>query len=87
MSHDSLGFHQGRIRTGMTVGGKTEIRLGSPTGLILGEFDTFEARTTPVKVRLRKKVSGFQKVYLVFKNAKNDGKPLFSVHSVEFMME
>ena len=82
----SLSIFEG-LRKGMTVGGKTEIRLDSPTGELLGEFELYEPTNAPVKVRLKKKVSGFQKVYLVFKNPKNDGKPLLSVMTVEFLTE
>lgn len=73
--------------TGRTVGGKTEVRLGSPTGELLGECEIHDAQKEPLKIRLRKKVKGMQKVYFVFKNAQNDGKPLFAVQTIEFLTD
>ncbi len=82
----SLSIFEG-FRQGMTVGGKTEIRLGSPTGELIGECEIYDAKTEPIKVVLRKKIKGIQKVYFVFKNPKNDGKALLSVRTIEFLME
>ena len=75
------------VRPGSTAGGKTEIRVGSPTGTLLGEMSIFEPMTAPVKVRLTKTVSGLQKLYFVFKNPKNEGKPLMSITTIEFLTE
>ena len=75
------------VRPGSTAGGKTEIRVGSPTGTLLGEMSIFEPIAAPIKVRLTKTVSGLQKLYFVFKNPKPDGKPLLSIMSIEFLTE
>lgn len=72
---------------GQTAGGKTEIRLGSPTGELIGECEIYETRMEPLNVRLRKRVNGLQKLYLVFKNANTDGKALFAVQTIEFLTD
>ena len=68
------------------VGGKIEIRKGSPTGILVGEADIPKGNAVPIKVPLSKQPVGMpQKLFFVFKNPKNDGKPLFSVRTIEFL--
>ena len=69
-----------------TVGGKLEIRAGSLTGLLVGEAEVPQDNLAPVKVPIKKIPATPlpMKLFFVFKNANNDGKPLFAVSIVEF---
>ena len=69
-----------------TVGGKLEIRAGSLTGLLVGEAEVPQGNLAPVKVPIKKIPATPlpMKLFFVFKNANNDGKPLFAVSIVEF---
>ncbi|UTA69650.1 ThuA domain-containing protein [Emticicia sp. 21SJ11W-3] len=67
---------------GTTVGGTLEVRLGSPTGTVVGTGEVQEASMAPVKVKVN--TAGEQDIYFVFKNPKAEGKPLFAVNTIEF---
>lgn len=71
---------------GQTVGGKVEIRAGSPTGKLLGEASVSESNAGPVKTTLAS--SGLntpQDLYFVFVNADaKAGQPLFAVDTITF---
>ncbi len=72
-------------RKGGTSGGKLEIRAGSLTGLLLGEAEVPEDNTVPIKIPLSKPPSATStKLFFVYKNPKNEGKPLFSIRGIEF---
>lgn len=68
---------------GQTVGGKLEVRLGSPTGTLAGELTIPEASLMPQKLPIN--ATGMQSVYIVGKNTNAEGKPLFALQTVEFM--
>ena len=68
---------------GQTVGGKIEVHTGSPTGASLGEVEIPEMSMAPLKLSVN--VAGTQNVYLVFKNPKAEGKPLFGVSTIDFL--
>jgi cytochrome c len=72
---------------GTTVGGKIDIRLGSPTGTLLGTADVTEANLAPIKVPLNKPPQPPmpQKLYFVFRNPNNEGKPLMALDTIEFL--
>ena len=70
---------------GNNVGGKIEIHAGSPTGILLGEKEVPEGNLAPVKIDLAKPPTTAMPLYFVFKNPKNDGKPLFAVQNIEFL--
>ncbi|MFN3850871.1 MAG: ThuA domain-containing protein [Spirosomataceae bacterium] len=67
---------------GQTAGGKLEVRLGSPTGTLVGEGNVPEMSMMPIKVDVN--TSGSQNVYFVFKNPNNEGKPLMGLSTIEF---
>ncbi len=75
---------------GQTVGGKIEVRLGSPTGRLLGTADVENGRMGAVKLPLAPAGPGpsgsaVHDVYLVFTNAEaKAGQPLFAVDTVTF---
>lgn len=68
---------------GMTVGGTVEVRLGSPTGTVVGTAEVQEASMAPLKIKVD--TAGEQNIYFVFKNPKAEGKPLFAVNTIEFV--
>ncbi len=68
---------------GQTVGGKIEVHTGSPTGTLLGEVEVPEGSMAPLKMPVN--VTGIQNVYLVFKNPKSEGKPLFALNTIDFL--
>lgn len=68
---------------GRTVGGSLEIRLGSPTGTVIGNADIQEASMAPMKIKVN--TAGEQNLYFVFKNPKAEGKPLFAINTIEFV--
>jgi cytochrome c len=69
-----------------TAGGKIEIRAGSPTGELLGEGSVSDSNIMPVKIPLTKPPSApMPSIYFVFKNPKNEGKPLFALTTIEFL--
>lgn len=70
---------------GMSVGGKIQIRSGSPTGTLLGEAEIGESQMSPSKVKLNS--SGVQDLYLVFVNPAAGTKPLFVVDTITFERE
>jgi cytochrome c len=74
---------------GTTVGGKIEIRLGSPTGVLLGTADVPEANVAPLKVPLNKPPQPPmpQTIYFVCTNPKNEGKPLMVLNTLEFLVK
>ncbi|MBA4852526.1 ThuA domain-containing protein [Emticicia sp. BO119] len=68
---------------GQTVGGSLEVRLGSPTGTVVGTGDIQESSMAPLKIKVD--IAGEQNIYFVFKNPKPEGKPLFAVNTIEFV--
>lgn len=74
---------------GTTVGGKIEIRLGSPTGVLLGTADVPEGNVAPLKVPLNKPPQPPmpQTIYFVCTNPKNEGKPLMVLNTLEFLVK
>ncbi|MFN8353375.1 MAG: ThuA domain-containing protein [Spirosomataceae bacterium] len=68
---------------GTTVGGKIEIRVGSPTGTLLGEMTVGESQMAPSKIKLSNS-TGLQDLYLVFSNPDAGTKPLFAVDTITF---
>ncbi|PWJ57462.1 cytochrome c [Dyadobacter jejuensis] len=67
----------------MSTGGVLEVRLGSPSGLKLGEakVTTSETVEIPLKVVASPKP---QDLYFVYVNPAANGKPLFAVDSIHF---
>ncbi len=68
-----------------TAGGKLEVRLDAPTGSLLGESDVKVGSTAPVTIPIKPAGAGMHKVYFVFVNPDNKGKPLFAISWVQFM--
>jgi cytochrome c len=68
---------------GQSVGGKFEVRSGSPNGALLAEAEVSESNIMPLKVSVN--TTGQQNLYFVFKNPKSEGKPLFGVSSIDFL--
>ena len=70
-----------------SVGGKIEVRIGSPAGALLGSGDVSMSHLAPVKIMLNKppKAPMPTILYIVCKNPNNDGKPLFVLSSIEFL--
>jgi cytochrome c len=67
------------------VGGKIELRVGSPTGILVGEAEVRENNMVPVKIPLNKPPTGAPtKLYFVFKNANTGGKAICGVSTIEF---
>ncbi|WP_025763560.1 ThuA domain-containing protein [Dyadobacter tibetensis] len=67
----------------MTAGGTLEVRLGSPSGLKVGEAKVSATQTIeiPLKVVASPKP---QDLYFVFVNPNANSKPLFAVDSIRF---
>jgi cytochrome c len=71
---------------GQTAGGKVELHVGSPTGILLGEAEIPEGNMLPVKIPLSKPpTSPSAKLYFVFKNPKTEGKPIGAISTIEFL--
>ncbi len=72
---------------GSTAGGKIEVHIGSPTGTLLGDVEVPDGNVAPLKIVLNKPPTPPMPttVYFVFKNPKNEGKPLFAVNTIEFL--
>ncbi len=68
---------------GQSVGGKVEVRTGSPTGTLLAEAEVSESNMMPLKMSVN--TTGQQNLYFVFKNPKAEGKALFGVSSIDFL--
>ncbi len=68
---------------GQSVGGKVEVRTGSPTGAVLAEAEVSESNMMPLKVSLN--ATGQQNLYFVFKNPKAEGKALFGISTIDFL--
>jgi cytochrome c len=67
------------------VGGKVELHIGSPTGIIVGEAEIKENNMMPVKIPLSKPPTGSEgKLYFVFRNAATGGKAICAVSTIEF---
>lgn len=73
-------------RAGQTTGGKVELRVGSSTGVLIGEANVSENNIMPLKVELSNLPDDVKDLVLVFKNAAADGKPLFAFSFLEFEM-
>jgi len=69
-----------------TTGGKIEVRIDSPTGVLIGETDVSNSKMGVVSTSLRKPDDKLHHVYLVFTTAKEvpEGKGLFGVEWVQF---
>ncbi len=71
---------------GMTVGGTLEIRVDSPTGPKIGSVQISETTMGEVEVPLQTPADRRQRnLYLVFKNANANDKPLYSIGTLEFV--
>lgn len=71
---------------GMTVGGTLEIRVDSPTGPKIGSVQISETTMGEVEVPLQTPADRRQRnMYLVFKNANANDKPLYSIGTLEFV--
>lgn len=68
---------------GQSVGGKVEVRTGSPTGALLAEAEVSESNMMPLKVSVN--ATSQQNLYFVFKNPKAEGKALFGVSTIDFL--
>jgi cytochrome c len=68
---------------GQSVGGKVEVRTGSPTGALLAETEVAGENMMPLKVNVN--VTGKQNLYFVFKNPKAEGKALFGISTIDFL--
>lgn len=71
------------------AGGKLEVRLDSPTGPLIGEVDIPQKTAAPVTATLKAPTGGSatlrpRKLYLVFVNPDNKGKPIFALDWVQF---
>jgi glucose/arabinose dehydrogenase/cytochrome c551/c552/type 1 glutamine amidotransferase len=66
-----------------TAGGKLEVRLGSPTGKVLGTADVPANHAGPVSFPVAGN-AGTQDLYFVFVNPNTGGKPLFSLDTIQF---
>lgn len=69
------------------AGGKLEVRLDSPTGVLLGETDVKSGTTGAVSIPLRQPASGMHNLYLVFVNPNAGQKALFALDNVQFMQD
>ncbi|MBU1822405.1 MAG: PKD domain-containing protein, partial [Bacteroidetes bacterium] len=73
-------------RKGMTVGGTLEVRADSPTGPKLGSAEISEGSSGEVEIPLQVPADRRQRnLYLVFKNANANNKPLYSISTLEFL--
>lgn len=71
---------------GMTVGGTLEVHADSPTGPKLGSVAISDATMGEVEIPIQVPADRRQRdLYLVFKNPKAGGKPLYSIDWVEFI--
>jgi len=66
-----------------TKGGTLEIRLGSPTGKLIGQAEVKPGNMSELKTVFTNP-GGVHTVYFVFKNDKADGQPLFYVDTILF---
>jgi len=87
---DLTGIGQIKVSTfskaGMTVGGKLQVRLGSPTGIIAGEAVVSQDMSGKLDIPLKTThAKGRKDLYLVFVNPNAQGKPLFAVDTLEFI--
>ncbi len=74
------------VAKGRTVGGTLEVRADSPTGPKLGSAEINEGTMGEVEIPLQVPADRRQRnLYLVFKNANADNKPLYSISTLEFM--
>jgi cytochrome c len=72
-------FHDGT----RTKGGVLEARMGSPEGKLIGQIDVTSPAGGEMKLSFAP-VTGMQNLYLVFKNEKAGGQPLFAVDTIAF---
>jgi cytochrome c len=66
-----------------TAGGKLEVRIGSPTGKVIGSADVAANHQGPVSFPVAGN-SGPQNLYFMFTNTNANGKPLFSLDTIQF---
>jgi cytochrome c len=69
------------VMAGVTVGGKLELRLGSPTGKLAGSIDIQNSGQFAMPVS----VNGVNDLYFVFVNPNAGDKPLYAL--TEFYFE
>ncbi len=67
---------------GRQVGGKVEVRTGSPTGPLLGDAEVKMGTSGPVNIPFKKPESGTHKLYLVFVNPEQPDKPLMAIDAL-----
>ncbi len=65
-----------------SAGGKLELRIDSPTGLLLGEATVVPGTAGPVRIPFRKSETGVHNLYLVFVNPNQGQKPIMAVESL-----
>jgi cytochrome c len=71
---------------GMTVGGTLEVHVDSPTGPKIGSVQISEDTMGEVEIPLQVPADRRQRnLYLVFKNANANNKPLYSISTLEFI--
>ncbi len=70
-------------RSEQDAGGKLEVRLGSPTGKVIGSAEVKDNNTSPVTVTLEN-TGTIQDLYFVFTNSNAQGRPLFGINYIQF---
>ena len=71
--------------SGKAAGGVLEARIGSVTGVKIGEVKIAEGESSPVTLSVKApSTPGTKTLVFVFKNADAKGKPLFSIDWLEF---
>lgn len=66
------------------AGGILEVRIGSATGAKIGEIEVKSGEKPSAKNITLSSQTGFHDVFFVYSNAKNEGKPLFSLTDIKF---
>ena len=72
------------VKDAKAAGGKVEVRLGSPTGALIGEAEIKGDATSPVEVPLRQPGGAAQTVYFVFVNPSAGTKALLTIDTIQF---
>ncbi|WP_229201762.1 ThuA domain-containing protein [Arsenicibacter rosenii] len=72
------------VKDAKAAGGKIEVRLGSPTGALIGEAEIKGDATSPVEVPLRQPGGAAQTVYFVFVNPSAGTKALLTLDTIQF---
>ncbi len=64
-------------------GGKIEVRIGSPTGKLIGEAEVKVGSIAPKNITIMPQ-TGFNDIYFVFVNDNNEGKPIAAISDIKF---